>query len=128
MSTPTHNPFGATQLDQVLCVEARRYRTHGDGDFFVYLAMDAVSWHAHHFTIKRSNTVAEHIAFIREALAKYRLPKGCTLAVSLPATAEEELMAAFPLFGRVIGDAAGVAEVTQEFHDGFAAQIGARPA
>ncbi|HMN06527.1 MAG TPA: hypothetical protein PKD45_12440 [Flavobacteriales bacterium] len=128
MHTPTHNPFGATRLDQVLCVEARRYRTLKDGDFFVYLAMDAVSWHAHHFTVRRSDTVADHIAFIREALAKYRLPQGSTLAVSLPATAEEELVAAFPLFSRVICDAAGVAEVTREFHDGFAAQMGARPA
>lgn len=128
MPTPTHNPFGATRLDQVLCVEARRYRTRQDGDIFVYIAMDAVSLHAHHFTIKRSDTVADHIAFLREALGKYRLPAGSTLAIALPATAEEELKAAFPVFGKVICDAGGVAEVTQEFHQGFAAQLGAGPA
>lgn len=125
MPSPTHNPFGATELDQVLCVEARRYRTRTEGDIFVFLALDAVSWHAHHFSIMPSDTVADYILFTGEALLKYKLPKGSTLAISLPAAAEKELQAAFPSFGKVICDAAGVAQVTREFHTGFAAQMGA---
>ena len=45
------NPFNASRLDEVLCVEAREYRLPSGEVVYLYLAMDAVSLHAHHHVV-----------------------------------------------------------------------------
>lgn len=120
------NPFGATRLDEVLCVEARAYNTRQDGTVHLFLAMDAVSRHAHHFDIRPSAGLADYVTFMRQLEGKYPLVQGITLATSLPPLLRKELMATFPLFGEVLCDPKGVATITEEFHMGFAAHMGLR--
>lgn len=119
--------FGATHLDEVLCVEARGYRLPDGMSVYIFLAMDAVSLHAHHHELRVTNTLDDHLAFIRLLPGRCPMPKGMTLASSLPALHQAQLAAAFPQFGKVLCDAEGVARVTKEFHAGFAKQTGLRP-
>lgn len=121
------NPFNATRLDEVLCVEAREYRLPSGEVVYLYLAMDAVSLHAHHHDMRRSNTLDDHLDFIRQLPGRCPLPRGMTLASSLPPVHAPVLAASFPVFGKVLCDARGVAQVTQEFHEGFSKQTGLRP-
>lgn len=120
------NPFSATRLDEVLCVEARGYRLPDGTVAYIFLAMDAVSWHAHHHALLSTNTVDDHLAFIRQLHGRCPLRKGMTLVSSLPTQHAQLLAASFPIFGKVLCDAVGVAHVTAEFHTGFAKQTGLR--
>ena len=120
-------PFNATRLDEVLCVEARGYQLPDGTVAYIFLAMDAVSLHAHHHALLPTNTVDDHLGFIRQLHGRCPLPRGMTLASSLPPQHEQLLAASFPLFGKVLCDAAGVAQATAEFHTGFAKQTGLRP-
>lgn len=123
----TMNPFSATRLDEVLCVEAREYRLPSGEVAYLYLAMDAVSLHAHHHDMRRTNTLDDHLDFIRQLPGRCPLPRGMTLASSLPPIHAPVLAASFPVFGKVLCDARAVAQVTRAFHDGFSAQTGVRP-
>jgi hypothetical protein len=120
-------PFSATRHNEVLCVEARGYTLPDGTAVFVFLAMDAVSLHAHHHGLRQSNTLDDHLDFIRQLPGRCPLPRGMTLASSLAPQHAAHLAAAFPLFGTVLCDAVAVAQVTQEFHTGFRAQTGLRP-
>lgn len=124
---PMPTPFSATRHNEVLCVEARGYTLPDGTAVFVFLAMDAVSLHAHHHALLPTNTLDDHLDFIRQLPGRCPLPRGMTLASSLPPIHAPVLAASFPVFGKVLCDARAVAQVTREFHDGFAAQTGLRP-
>jgi len=119
--------FNATRMDEVLCLEARGYRLPEGTQVYIFLAMDAVSLHAHHHDLRTYDTLDDHLDFIRQLAGRCPMPRGMMLASSMPAIHQAHLSAAFPLFGKVVCDAAGVAQVTSEFHTGFAKQTGLRP-
>ncbi len=117
-SIPGKNIFNANDLDEVLCLEAREYRIQ-DGPVFIFLAMDAVSRHAHHHHLGTSASLDDHINFLKELFSKYPRIEGQILATALPPMHHERLHEEFPHFSQILHAPEKVSEITGDFHAGF---------
>ncbi len=121
--TPSNNPFGASEPNQVLCIESRPLPTQQDGTVWIYLAMDAYSRYAFHHTIKGQSILPEYISFLMEVYKKHPALKTAKLAVDTEPAMTSAFSKVFPDAHEVICDKNRVNVVTEDFHIAFLAHL-----
>ena len=83
---------------------------------WIYLAMDACSRFAMHYSVAQENNMDYYLDFIGKLVRQHDLGPRPVLAIDLDAEHRSMIMEAYPEFVDVICDKKKVAVVTEEFH------------